>query len=77
MKLPHIYYLSPTEVIKKYPELKHKHNWNVSLVSYLLQCNLLKGYYDRAKKTPLVEENSVLQLIGYLNNSIEEQKVII
>ena len=76
MKL-HIQYLSPTEVIKKYPELERKHNWTVSLVGYLLQSNLLKGYYDRAKKTPLVEENSVLQLIRFLNHSIEAQKVSI
>jgi hypothetical protein len=68
-------YLSPTDVIEKYPELKFKHDWTPSIVGSFLRYNLVKGYYDQTRKSAMIEENSVLNLIQYLNNSIEGQKI--
>jgi hypothetical protein len=70
-----INYLSPADIIEKYPELEDKHNWNPEIVGSFLRCSLLKGYYDRARKTAMIEEKSVLDLIDYLNKKIESQKI--
>ena len=74
-KAPQFIYLSPTEIIEKFPELNYKHNWSANLIGLFLKCNLLKGYYDRGRKVAMIEEGSVLDLIHFLNNKLESQKI--
>lgn len=74
-KTPLINYLTPGEIIDNYPQLKYKHNWSENLVGSLLRSNLLKGYYDRTRRASMIEESSVMELIQFLNNKIEAQKI--
>jgi hypothetical protein len=68
-------YLTPAEVIEHYPGLKAKHQWNASLVGRLLKANLLKGYYDRTLKTGMIDEDSVLDLLLYLDMQVISKTV--
>ena len=72
---PQLIYLTPSDIMEKFPELNHKHNWSANLIGSFLKCNLLKGYYDRSRKVSMIEESSVLDLIHFLNNKIESQKI--
>ena len=74
-KISQINYLTPGDIIEKYPELKYKHNWSDNLIGLLLKSNLLKGYYDRTLRASMIEETSVMEIIQFLNNKIEAQKI--
>jgi len=74
-KAPQIIYLTPADVIEKYPELFFKHNWSPNVIGSLLKSSLLKGYYDRSRRSSMIEETSVLELIEFINQKIESQKI--
>ena len=68
-------YFTPAEIIEKFPELKFKHNWTENLIGQLLKANLLAGYYQRSSRMSMIDENSVRELIVFLNSRIESQKI--
>ena len=70
-------YLSPSEIIEKYPVLEKKLNIGASEIGLFLKCKLLSGFYDRTKRVAMIEEQSVIDLVNYINNKIEEQKIIL
>jgi hypothetical protein len=70
-------YLSPSEIIEKYPVLENKLNIGASEIGLFLKCKLLSGFYDRTKRVAMIEEQSVIDLVNYINNKIEEQKIIL
>ena len=74
-KIPEINYITPTDVIRKYPELKRKHCWTPAMIGSFLKCDLLNGYYDRNRRTSMIDTASVLELISFINNKIESQKI--
>lgn len=41
----------------------------------MLKCKILDGHYDRSKRVGVIKESSLLKLIEYINDSIEDQKV--
>ena len=68
-------YLSPSEIIDKYPVLENKLNIGASEIGLFLKCKLLSGFYDRTKRVAMIEEQSVIDLVAYINKKIEEQKI--
>ena len=68
-------YFTPSEIINEYPELKHKHYWTPGIIGSMLKCNLLSGYYDRSRRTAVIDIASVLELINFVNNKMESQKI--
>ena len=72
-----INYLTPSEIIEKYPELKYKLNWNTNELGVFLKCKLITGYYDRTKRIAMIDEDSLKTLVEYTNQIIEGQKLTI
>lgn len=70
-------YLSPTEIIEKYPVLESKLNIGASEIGLFLKCKLLIGFYDRTKRVALIDEKSVIELVLYINKKIDEQKIFL
>ena len=68
-------YLSPSEIIDKYPVLQTKLNIGASEIGLFLKCKLLFGFYDRTRRFAMIEEQSVIDLVNYINSKIEEQKI--
>lgn len=68
-------YLTPNEVLEKYPILNVKYNWGTLDLGTMLKCKILDGHYDRSKRVGVIKESSLLKLIAYINDSIEDQKV--
>ncbi len=69
--------LSPSEIIEKYPVLETKLNIGASEIGLFLKCKLLSGFYDRTRRVAMIEEQSVIDLVQYINQKIEEQKIIL
>lgn len=70
-------YLTPKEIFAKYPDLKSKFNWTQSDIGLFMRNKLLSGYYSRNKRTSMIEEISLLNLIKYVNGLLEEQILIL
>jgi hypothetical protein len=70
-------YLTPKEIFAKYPDLKIKFNWTQSDIGLMMRNKLLSGYYSRNKRASMIEENSLLNLIRYVNGLLEEQILIL
>ena len=68
-------YLTPKEVLEKYPVLSLKYNWGTLDLGTMLKCKILDGYYDRKKRVGVIKESSLVKLIEYINNTIEDQKL--
>ena len=68
-------YLSPSEIVEKHPSLQNKLNIGASEIGLFLKCKILIGFYDRTKRIAMIEEQSVIDLVNYINNKIEEQKI--
>ena len=73
--MPNTHYLSPTELIEKYPEVAANFNWSPRELGLFLKCKLLDGYYDRRKRTALIKEPSFVQLVRFVIQVIDGQKI--
>jgi hypothetical protein len=71
------HYLSPEEILLKYPDLESKLQWGKDDLGFFLRNKLVRGYYSRNKRKSLIEETSLLSLIAFANKNLEEQKVIL
>jgi hypothetical protein len=60
-------HLSTNELLQKYPELQIRFNWTKRSLSFLMRNKLLTGYYNRNKRTTMIQESSLLQLITFFN----------
>ena len=56
-------YLTVNELFDKYPELQIRFNWTKRNLSFFMRSGLLTGYYNRNKRTTMIRESSLLQLI--------------
>ena len=70
-------FLSIKEIFIKYPELRTNFYWTKSDIGLLMKSKLLSGYYSRNKRSSMIEENSLIRLIQYVNRSLDEQLVIL
>lgn len=67
-------YLTPQELIEKYPDLRNKLQWSPDFISMFLRCKLVNGYYNRNKRVCFIEEASLIRVIGFINSGFEENK---
>ena len=70
-------YLTPKEIFEKYPDLTIKFNWTKNDIGAFVRNKLLSGYYSRNKRASMIEESSLVRLIEYVNNTLEEQILIL
>ncbi len=68
-------YLTPKEILEKYPILSLRYDWGTLDLGTMLKCKILDGHYDRSKRMSVIKESSLIRLIEYINNSIETQKI--
>ena len=61
--------------MQKYPELEQKLGWSKSDLGVMLRGKVLGGYYSRNKKRSLIDEQSLLMLIAFINKNLEAQKI--
>jgi hypothetical protein len=72
-----IEYLTPSQVIEKYPELEQKFGWTAKDVGLLLKNKLLQGHYNHSLRKSMITEDSLRRLIRFANEQIEKQMVTI
>lgn len=70
-----IEFLTPTEVIEKYPEVAQQFGWTAKDIGSFLKSRLLQGHFSPSLRKSLINEASVKKLIAYANEQIENQKV--
>lgn len=69
-----IEYLTPAQVIEKYPELQSSFGWTAKEVGIFLKNKLLRGYYNHTLKKSMIDEASIADLVDYVNGQVELQK---
>jgi hypothetical protein len=70
-------HLTTSELFEKYPELKTRFNWNKRNISFFMRSKLLIGYYNRNKRITMIKESSLLELIEFAKETINEQLLIL
>ena len=70
-------YLTPSQVIEKYPELEQKFGWSAKDLGVFLKNKLLQGHYNHSARRSMIKEDSLRKLIRYANDQIDNQKVTI
>jgi hypothetical protein len=68
-------YLTPQEVLDRYPALRDFHGMSEQTIALLLRHHILWGMYDNGKRLPLIRENSVRHFIKYLNESLDRHRI--
>ena len=68
-------YLTPKEIIEKYPDLTFKFNWTPADLGQILKCKIIEGYYDRGRRNSMIKESSLKRLIEFLNTNLDSQKI--
>ena len=63
-------YLTPREVLAKYPQLANVHGITDHTIGTLLKCHLLWGRYESGKRHAQIREDSVLRLIRFLDDGL-------
>lgn len=49
-------YLTPTEILEKYPILNLRYNWGTLDLGTMLKCKILDGHYDRSKRVGVIKD---------------------
>lgn len=66
--------ITPKEALDKFPDLQSKLNCKTQDIGVFLRCRLLRGYYDGKKRVAMIEEQSLMDLIKFANDSLDKQK---
>lgn len=66
-------YISSTELLKKYPELTQRFHLTKKHLGFFMRNKILTGYYIRNKRTTMILESSLLELIEFLKPSPKEK----
>jgi hypothetical protein len=70
-----IEYLTPSQVIEKFPELEQKFGWTAKDIGLFLKNKLLQGHYNHSLRKSMIKEDSLIRLVRFANEQIEKQKV--
>lgn len=68
-------YLTPSQIIEKYPELEQKFGWTAKDMGLFLKNKLLQGHYNHSSRKSMIKEDSIIRLIAFANEQIDKQKV--
>jgi hypothetical protein len=66
--------VTPSDILTKYPELTTKLNWRTQDIGTFLRCKLLRGFYDSKKRTSVIDEDSLIELMEFANKNLDKQK---
>lgn len=69
-------YLTPEELIKKYPEVKDI-GWTSSKIGVFFSGGLLQGKHCKREKRSLIRESSFIDLIDYYNVVLAKNQIIV
>jgi hypothetical protein len=64
-------YLTPDEVLDRFPCLKDDFNWNTGTPGYLHSIGLLHGNYLKGRRMMLISLNSLKKLIAFIKQDLE------
>lgn len=67
--------LTPTEIFEKYPQLQQQWHWKVQDIGIFLRCKLLMGHYDTQRRVAMIDEQSLRELMDYINQHLDRSKV--
>jgi hypothetical protein len=59
-------YLSTTDLLKKYPEIIFRFNWTKKHLGFFMRNKILTGFYIRNKRTTMILESSLLELMQFM-----------
>lgn len=68
-------YLTPEEAIRAYPQLTAVHGITKETLGLLLKHHVLWGRYESGKRIALIQEDSLLFFIDYLNNLLDMHRI--
>lgn len=66
-------YLSANELIKKYPQLLKRFNWTAKNLGFFMRNKILTGYYIRNRRTTMILESSLIELMEFMTPLPPEQ----
>ena len=66
-------YLSTDELLKKYPEITNRFSWTKKNLGFFMRNKILTGYYIRNKRTTMILESSLLELIQFMKPLPKEE----
>ena len=64
-------YLTPDEVLERYPCLKEDFNWNTGTPGYLHSIGLLHGNYLKGRRMMLISLSSLKALLKFLKDDLQ------
>lgn len=67
-------YLSSDEILKRYPCLMSRFNWNTTTPGQLHAIGILHGKYFRGRRLLLISLFSMKKLISYYKADLEDMK---
>jgi len=70
-------YLTPEEILEKYPEVEQKLGWDKKSLGTFQARGLLDGYYNRNNRVAMIREASLISLIKFYNIEVEKRKYIL
>ena len=59
-------YISSTELLKKYPELTQRFHLTKKQLGFFMRNKILTGYYIRNKRTTMILESSLVELMEFM-----------
>jgi hypothetical protein len=68
-------YLTPSQIIERFPELKDKFGWSAKDIGVFYKSRLLYGYFDPSRRKAMITISSVKKLISYANELLDHQKI--
>jgi hypothetical protein len=66
--------LSPSEVIDEYPQLNKQFNFLPQDIGRLIRLKILNGYIY-SEGSALIQEQSIIDLISFINEQIDKNKI--
>lgn len=70
-----IEYLTPSQVMQRYPELEQKFGWVAKDLGLFLKNKLLQGHYNHSLRKSMIREDSLKRLVRFANEQLENQIV--
>jgi len=64
-------YLTAKEVFKKYPRIEKELCWGKRDLVHFTKRKILEGRHHRSRQVSVIDENSLLKLLDYVNSFLE------
>jgi len=71
----HLNFLTAEELLAKYPQVITLANWDASKIGIFLSSGLLRGKKNGTENKHLIQENSFVELVRYLNRVNKNRNV--